>query len=57
LLPALVTSRGGPVLVIAPEGTRLPSLGERRQAWALETYDPAAPLELRQLMQIYGIGP
>jgi len=56
LLPALVTSRGGPVLVIAPEGTRIPSFEGKRQAVALETYDPAAPMELRQLLQIYGIG-
>jgi len=56
LLPALVSSRSGPVLVIAPDGTRLPTLGDKPKAWALETYDPAAPLELRQLLQIYGIG-
>jgi len=44
------------VLVIAPEGTQLPDVSNGAQGWALETYDPSQPLELRQVLQTYGIG-
>jgi hypothetical protein len=57
LLPPLLSAGGGgPVLVIAPEGTQLPDVSNGAQGWALETYDPAQPLELRQVLQTYGIG-
>jgi hypothetical protein len=57
LLPPLLVAGGGPCLVIAPEGTHLPDVvADGAQGWALETYDPSQPLELRQVLQTYGIG-
>jgi hypothetical protein len=57
LLPQLIADRSGPVLVVAPEGTRLqPRMSTRTAQLTLETYDPAAPLELRQILRDHGIG-
>ena len=58
LVPALLTAGGdgGPVLVIAPDGTRMPAVRTGARAWTLETYDPTSALELRQLLQTYGLG-
>jgi hypothetical protein len=66
LLPQLIADRSGPVLVVAPEGTWLqplpestwlqPRMSTRTAQLTLETYDPAAPLELRQILWDHGIG-
>jgi hypothetical protein len=51
-----IIAAGGPRLLIAPEGLRLPRLQVRSSKLSLETYDPQAPLELRRILQAYGIG-
>ena len=51
-----ILAYAGPRLIIAPEGFRLPRLPVDRLApLSLETYDPSEPLELRKLLQAYGI--
>lgn len=56
LLPQLIAGKSGPVLVVAPDGTRLPRVQTRTAQLTLETYDPAEPLELRQILRLHGIG-
>ena len=54
LLPQLIAGKSGPVLIVAPDGTRLPRV--QTAQLTLETYDPAEPLELRQILRLHGVG-
>jgi len=57
LAPVLAAADdAGSVLVVAPEGTRLPAINNNARGWSLETYDPADPFDLRRVLQTYGIG-
>ena len=55
LVPPLFAVAGAPVLVLAPLGTRLPRFRVQQSPCLLDTYDPTAPLGLRQLLERHGI--
>jgi hypothetical protein len=56
LVPALLAAARAPVLVLMAEGTRIRHVEQRGAARVLfDTYDPAAPLGLRQLLARHGI--
>jgi len=56
LVPALLTAARAPVLVLMAEGTRIRNVEQRGSARCLfDTYDPAEPFGLRQLLARHGI--
>jgi hypothetical protein len=55
VIPALVASRSGPVLIVAPDGTTIADLPAGRPL-TLETYDTRRPLQLRDILRAHGLG-
>jgi hypothetical protein len=56
IIPQLLAAGRAPVLVLAAEGSAVRNLQLSSGGVCFDTYDPAAPLGLRQLLQSHRIG-